>query len=78
MEYRLIKCESHFNKEVFKIVLNAPKANVLEAAMLKEISSALTGLEKEQRFETCWSLRAKASIFPSARAFRSIPKKMQG
>ena len=47
MEYRLIKCESHFNKEVFKIVLNAPKANVLEAAMLKEISSALTGLEKE-------------------------------
>jgi cyclohexa-1,5-dienecarbonyl-CoA hydratase len=48
MEYRLIKCEGHFNNEVFKIVLNAPKANVLEAAMLKEISSALTGLEKEK------------------------------
>jgi len=45
MEYRLIKCESHFDKAVFKIVLNAPKANVLEAAMLKEVSSALDGLK---------------------------------
>lgn len=45
MEYRLIKCESHFDKAVFKIVFNAPKANVLEAAMLKEISSALDSLK---------------------------------
>ena len=51
MEYRLIKCEGHFNNEVFKIVLNAPKANVLEAAMLGEISSALSGLEKDNNLK---------------------------
>ncbi|MBI5570356.1 MAG: enoyl-CoA hydratase/isomerase family protein [Desulfomonile tiedjei] len=49
MEYRLIRCEKHFDGVVVKIVLNSPKANVLEAAMLGEICSALDelGCEKE-------------------------------
>ena len=44
MDYRLIKCEKEFNDSVWRIVLNAPKANVLEAAMLREISLALEDL----------------------------------
>ncbi len=48
MEYRLIKCERHFDNAVFKIVLNAPKANVLEAAMLKRSCTSWTQLEKDK------------------------------
>ena len=48
MEYRLIQCEEHFDGAVFKIVLNSPKANILEAAMLREISAALDGLGTEK------------------------------
>lgn len=44
MEYRLIKCEQLFDAAVCKIVLNSPKANILEAAMLREISAALEDL----------------------------------
>ena len=44
MEYRLIQCEKHFEGAVFKIILNSPKANIMEAAMLGEISAALDGL----------------------------------
>jgi cyclohexa-1,5-dienecarbonyl-CoA hydratase len=44
MEYRLIQCEEHFGGAVFKIILNSPKANIMEAAMLGEISAALDGL----------------------------------
>ncbi len=44
MEYRLITCEEHFEGAVFKIILNSPKANIMEAAMLGEISAALDGL----------------------------------
>lgn len=45
MEYRLITCEEHSEGAVFKIILNSPKANIMEAAMLGEISAALDGLE---------------------------------
>jgi cyclohexa-1,5-dienecarbonyl-CoA hydratase len=45
MQYRLIQCEEHFEGAVFKIILNSPKANIMEAAMLGEISAALDGLE---------------------------------
>ncbi|HMK36898.1 MAG TPA: enoyl-CoA hydratase-related protein, partial [Desulfomonilaceae bacterium] len=48
MDYRLIKCEKLHGGAVFKIVLAAPKANILEAAMLKEISAALDDLEREK------------------------------
>lgn len=48
MEYRLIKCEKLFDGAVLKIVLNSPKANILEAAMLGEISCALEGLLREK------------------------------
>jgi cyclohexa-1,5-dienecarbonyl-CoA hydratase len=41
MEFKLIKHEKPFEGAVHRIVLNAPKANVLEAAMLDEISAAL-------------------------------------
>lgn len=44
MDYQLIKCEKEFDSSVWRIVLNSPKANVLEAAMLKEIASALKDL----------------------------------
>jgi cyclohexa-1,5-dienecarbonyl-CoA hydratase len=44
MQYRLIQCEERFEGAVFKIILNSPKANILEAAMLAEISAALDGL----------------------------------
>ncbi len=48
MENRLIKCEKHFDGAVLKITLNAPKANILEAAMLGEIACALAGLSNEK------------------------------
>ena len=44
MQYRLIQCEEHFEGAVLKIILNSPKANIMEAAMLGEISAALDGL----------------------------------
>ncbi len=43
MDYKLIRCEPLFDNAVIKIVLNAPKGNVLEAAMLREILHALQG-----------------------------------
>jgi len=49
MEYKLIQCEKHYDDTVFKIILNAPKANVLEAAMLEEILSVLESLRTEKR-----------------------------
>ena len=42
MTYTLIKTEDHFDGSVVKIILNSPKANVLEAKMLDEICEALT------------------------------------
>lgn len=47
-EYRLIRCEKEFDGALVRITLNAPKANVLEAAMLGEISCALEGLSKDK------------------------------
>jgi len=44
MEYRLIKVEKYFDESVIKIVLNSPKANVLEAAMLGEILEVIHDL----------------------------------
>jgi cyclohexa-1,5-dienecarbonyl-CoA hydratase len=44
MEYRLITCEEFFDGTVVKIVLNSPKANILEAAMLGETNAALNAL----------------------------------
>jgi len=51
MEYKLISLERHYDGAVLKIVLNAPKANVLEAAMLKEISHVLEGLWQEKHLK---------------------------
>jgi cyclohexa-1,5-dienecarbonyl-CoA hydratase len=48
MEYRLITCERLFDNAVFKIVLNSPKANIMEAAMLAEISAALEEIGTEK------------------------------
>jgi cyclohexa-1,5-dienecarbonyl-CoA hydratase len=48
MQYRLIQCEELFEGAVFKIILNSPKANIMEAAMLGEISAALDGLGTAQ------------------------------
>ncbi len=47
-EYRLIKCEKEYAGAVVRIILNSPKANVLEGAMLAEISLALEGLAKDK------------------------------
>jgi cyclohexa-1,5-dienecarbonyl-CoA hydratase len=44
MEYKLIKCAPLYDDSVYTIVLNAPKANVLEAAMLAEILDALKAI----------------------------------
>ncbi|MGO8881050.1 MAG: enoyl-CoA hydratase-related protein [Desulfomonilaceae bacterium] len=44
MEYRLIKVEKYFDESVIKVVLNSPKANVLEAAMLGEILEVIQDL----------------------------------
>lgn len=48
MEYKLIQCEELYDAAVFKIMLNAPKANVLEAAMLGEICCAIASLKDQQ------------------------------
>jgi cyclohexa-1,5-dienecarbonyl-CoA hydratase len=48
MEYRLIACERLYEGAVVKIVLNSPKANILEAAMLAEISVALEGVAADK------------------------------
>ena len=64
MEYRLIKCERLFDNAVLKIVLNAPKANVLEAAMLGEILQELAAIEKP---DGVVDLRGGGSNRPSAR-----------
>lgn len=48
MDYKLILCEKHCDAAVLKIVLNAPKANVLEAAMLEEILSVLEGIRTDK------------------------------
>lgn len=47
-EYRLIRVEKEFDGAVVRIILNAPKANVLEAAMLGEISCALEGVSQDK------------------------------
>jgi len=47
MEYKLIQCEKHFDGAVLKIILNAPKANVMEAAMLREINACLDSLRQD-------------------------------
>jgi len=51
MEYRLIQCESHCDGAVLKILLNSPKANILEAAMLAEISHALGTLATDKNLK---------------------------
>ncbi len=51
MQYRLIQCEELYEGAVFKIVLNSPKANILEAAMLAEISTALDEKCKENHLK---------------------------
>jgi cyclohexa-1,5-dienecarbonyl-CoA hydratase len=48
MQYRLITCERLFDDAVVKIVLNSPKANILEAAMLAEISAALEEISADK------------------------------
>lgn len=48
MEHALINVERQYDGSVCKIVLNSPKANILEAAMLREISEALHGLWHEK------------------------------
>lgn len=48
MDHKLIKDEKLFNGAVRKIVLNAPKANVLEAAMLEEINAVLDSMIKDK------------------------------
>ncbi len=48
MEYKLIGVENLYDGAVCRIKLNAPKANVLEAAMLDEIRAALAALKAEK------------------------------
>ncbi len=48
MDYSLIKLEEHFDGSVLKVILNAPKANVLEARMLDEISDMLTAISSSK------------------------------
>lgn len=48
MEYKLIQCEKLYDGAVVKILLNAPKANILEAAMLREILDALDELGRNK------------------------------
>ncbi len=48
MAHNLVRIEKSFDGAVCKIVLNAPKANILEAAMLAEINDALTNLRNEK------------------------------
>ncbi len=51
MDYRLIQCEELFDASVIKIVLNSPKANIMEAAMLEEISHALAGVAADKNLK---------------------------
>jgi cyclohexa-1,5-dienecarbonyl-CoA hydratase len=51
MEYRLIRVEKLFEESVIKIVLNSPKANVLEAAMLGEILAVIKDLGSSKNFK---------------------------
>lgn len=51
MEFRLIKVEQHFNDSVIKIILNAPKANVLEAEMLNEILGVIRSLSNNKNLK---------------------------
>src|SRR4030042_4822442 len=44
----LISVEKHFDGAVTKIILNSPKANILEAAMLGEILCALAGMSNDK------------------------------
>jgi cyclohexa-1,5-dienecarbonyl-CoA hydratase len=48
MNYKLIKCERYFDNAVLKATLNAPKANVMEAAMLAEILDALSNARTDK------------------------------
>jgi cyclohexa-1,5-dienecarbonyl-CoA hydratase len=49
MDYKLIRIEEHFDGALEKIVLNSPKANILEAAMLGEIAGALEGISNNAK-----------------------------
>lgn len=51
MDYKLIRCEEIYDVAVCKITLNSPKANILEAAMLREISCALAGFEQNKKLK---------------------------
>ncbi|MEW6115024.1 MAG: enoyl-CoA hydratase-related protein, partial [Thermodesulfobacteriota bacterium] len=51
MEYKLIQCEKHYDGAVLKIVLNSPKANILEAAMLREINTCLDSLRQDNNLK---------------------------
>jgi cyclohexa-1,5-dienecarbonyl-CoA hydratase len=48
MDYKLIKLEPCCDGAVLKIILNSPKANILEAAMLREIGQVLEGPAAEK------------------------------
>jgi len=48
MEYGLIKLEKESEGSVIRIILNAPKGNVLEAEMLREISEVLGGVAADK------------------------------
>jgi cyclohexa-1,5-dienecarbonyl-CoA hydratase len=48
MDYRLIKCETYFEGSALKITLDSPKANIIEANMLHEISHVLEGPAAEK------------------------------
>jgi cyclohexa-1,5-dienecarbonyl-CoA hydratase len=51
MEYKFIQCEKHFDGAVLKIILNSPKANILEAAMLREINACLDSLRTDNNLK---------------------------
>ncbi|MGC8603905.1 MAG: enoyl-CoA hydratase-related protein [Desulfomonilaceae bacterium] len=51
MEFRLIKVEQYFKESVIKVVLNSPKANVLEAAMLSEILGVIHSLSNNKNLK---------------------------
>lgn len=51
MDYKLILCEKHCDGAVLKIILNAPKANVLEAAMLEEILKVLDEIRTDKNLK---------------------------
>jgi len=51
MEFRLIKVEKYFDESVIKVLLNSPKANVLEAAMLGEILGVIHSLSNNKNLK---------------------------